>query len=216
LRPELPEPLERVVLRCLEKSPERRYPTIAHLARALEPFATPGERPSVERIERMLAGSARRRVDDSGADTVMEERAETFRTWEGDKPAPDAPKRWRRRTLMLSAAAALAVAAATWRLRTPNQAVAPAPSARNSAASAGLPSVWEMSPLHSGSASVAPVSPPVAPPVAVASANAAPSATSVSKPARAPEHRTAAIAVPSGRASTSPRQKDEDGTSDRK
>jgi hypothetical protein len=38
--PRLPSELEAVVLRCLEKRPERRYPSVAALARDLAPFAS--------------------------------------------------------------------------------------------------------------------------------------------------------------------------------
>ncbi|WP_437684089.1 serine/threonine-protein kinase [Sorangium sp. So ce131] len=38
-RPDLPEDLEAVVLRCLEKPPERRFSTVLELAAALAPFA---------------------------------------------------------------------------------------------------------------------------------------------------------------------------------
>jgi serine/threonine protein kinase len=50
LRPELPEEIELVIERCLEKSPEDRYATIAELAEALEPFAEAHSLSSVMRV----------------------------------------------------------------------------------------------------------------------------------------------------------------------
>ncbi len=55
--PELPEALERVVDRCLDKEPARRYRDLAALAAALAPFA-PGAAPLVSRIETALGGGA--------------------------------------------------------------------------------------------------------------------------------------------------------------
>jgi serine/threonine-protein kinase len=46
----LPDGLERVVLRCLEKDPTKRYRDVGHLARALAPFAPVQDKRSVERI----------------------------------------------------------------------------------------------------------------------------------------------------------------------
>jgi serine/threonine-protein kinase len=43
LRPDLPPALERAVLRCLEKDPQRRFPTVTDLAEALAPFGPPPE-----------------------------------------------------------------------------------------------------------------------------------------------------------------------------
>jgi serine/threonine-protein kinase len=40
LRPEIPPGLVHVLLRCLEKKPEQRYPSVADLAAALRPFVT--------------------------------------------------------------------------------------------------------------------------------------------------------------------------------
>jgi serine/threonine-protein kinase len=53
-RQDLPPALEGVVLRCLEKNREHRWPTVAHLAAALAPFGTHAARVSAERIARVL------------------------------------------------------------------------------------------------------------------------------------------------------------------
>jgi serine/threonine-protein kinase len=53
-RPGLPVELDRVVMRCLQKSPARRYANVAELAAELLPFGADGARTSVDRIRRML------------------------------------------------------------------------------------------------------------------------------------------------------------------
>jgi serine/threonine-protein kinase len=49
---------EEVVWRCLEKDPDRRFPSVHALAVALAPFAPPHAAPLVERIGRVLQGPA--------------------------------------------------------------------------------------------------------------------------------------------------------------
>ncbi len=49
-RPDVPQALEAVILRCLEKERDRRYANVAELAWALLPFAPGRARASVERI----------------------------------------------------------------------------------------------------------------------------------------------------------------------
>jgi serine/threonine-protein kinase len=63
-----PPELQQVVLRCLAKSPEQRYPTMAEFARDLVPFVADPHQASllVERMQRML----RRSVSDGGWDTL--------------------------------------------------------------------------------------------------------------------------------------------------
>jgi len=57
--PAVPAELEEVILRCLEKSREKRTANVAELARALSPFATAQGRVSAERVVHVYAmGSA--------------------------------------------------------------------------------------------------------------------------------------------------------------
>ena len=66
LRPDAPEGLEAVVLRCLEKEPDGRYAGIAELAEALLPFAPEGARASALRLTRAnFVAPARPRRDDA-------------------------------------------------------------------------------------------------------------------------------------------------------
>jgi serine/threonine protein kinase len=54
LRPDVPVALEAIVLRCLEKDRERRYPNVAELALALIDFGPLRGRSSVDRITRTI------------------------------------------------------------------------------------------------------------------------------------------------------------------
>jgi len=53
-RPDLPQGLEEIILKCLEKDPANRYDNVAQLARALGEFASSRGRLSVERVSRIL------------------------------------------------------------------------------------------------------------------------------------------------------------------
>ncbi|MCE7892228.1 MAG: serine/threonine protein kinase, partial [Sorangiineae bacterium PRO1] len=55
LRPEVSEELEKVVLKCLERDPARRYQNVAELASALGQFAPRRSRPLIERIGKVLS-----------------------------------------------------------------------------------------------------------------------------------------------------------------
>jgi serine/threonine protein kinase len=53
VRSNVPQGLERAVLRCLEKNPDARYSTVLELAVAIAPYGTPLAQASLERIGRM-------------------------------------------------------------------------------------------------------------------------------------------------------------------
>jgi predicted Ser/Thr protein kinase len=57
LRQDVPEALERVVLRCLQKNRDARFANVAELAAALAPFGPAGAQRSAERIARVLGTS---------------------------------------------------------------------------------------------------------------------------------------------------------------
>ncbi|WP_394850910.1 serine/threonine protein kinase [Pendulispora brunnea] len=59
LHPEMPEALEDVILKCLEKEPENRYDDVAALAEALAPFGSEAARTSAARVRRTLADESR-------------------------------------------------------------------------------------------------------------------------------------------------------------
>jgi eukaryotic-like serine/threonine-protein kinase len=56
-RPDVPEAVERVVLKCLEKKREDRYQNVGEFAVALHDYATRNARTSIERIGRVLQAS---------------------------------------------------------------------------------------------------------------------------------------------------------------
>ncbi len=58
LRPDAPAALERVILHCLQKDREARYPNVAALASDLRPFAPARAQNSIDRVSRVLGVSA--------------------------------------------------------------------------------------------------------------------------------------------------------------
>lgn len=70
LRPDLPPGLDDVVLRCLRKAPQERWPNVAALVTALTPWAPAALRGSAERCRHLLSRSAHTEVDPRPARVV--------------------------------------------------------------------------------------------------------------------------------------------------
>jgi serine/threonine-protein kinase len=65
LRAQIPAGLEAVVLKCIEKDRDLRYPDVGALARAIAPFAGPHARVASERVTQILAVSQRAKAQRS-------------------------------------------------------------------------------------------------------------------------------------------------------
>ncbi len=86
LRPDAPAALERVILRCLEKDREARYPNVAALAADLRPFAPARAQHSIDRVSRVLgvsgiATAAVTQPETDGLDPQQELKALTQGAW---------------------------------------------------------------------------------------------------------------------------------------
>ncbi|HEY2509318.1 MAG TPA: serine/threonine-protein kinase [Polyangiaceae bacterium] len=63
----VPRTFEAVVLRCLEKDPQDRYPEVASLARALVPFGSNGSMGAASRVARILERAGQVAVEEESA-----------------------------------------------------------------------------------------------------------------------------------------------------
>jgi eukaryotic-like serine/threonine-protein kinase len=116
LRPDVPEALEDVLVRCLQKARADRYQNIAELAVALAPFGPKRSRATVERISRVIqaAGmSASALALPPSSDATQPATAATVATtaasWGQTKPEP---ARKRATIVLVVASASLAAVAA--------------------------------------------------------------------------------------------------------
>jgi serine/threonine-protein kinase len=123
-RRDAPPELEAVILRCLEKDRERRFPSVSALARALERFASIETKPLVRRIARVLGDDPPPATEVAPATRTAghahEPAGQTSNPWSrpGHVREPVArPPLYQRRSVQLAAAAGvLGVGALLWLL----------------------------------------------------------------------------------------------------
>jgi serine/threonine-protein kinase len=165
--PEAPEGLAAVVLRCLEKDPDRRFQDLDELARALAPYASPAARISIDRIGRVVRAGLR--AGDAEAlppAPATPERATTTRGW----IAP--PASTKRRGPMIAGAALALIGAAFFALRG-------GPSATPGVVAAPIESSAEPAPIATPTPSASAPAPGSS---AVETANHAPAASARAEP----------------------------------
>jgi serine/threonine-protein kinase len=201
----LPPGLEQVVLRCLEKSRDRRYQNISDLAEALAPFAPPRARLSIERIHGTLGppsapASSPMLPEPTPAPvlaTSVRKSGSTVAEWQSDSAAR---KHGSRATIGVAVAAGVAVLVGAVALlrRSPAPAAATVavsvPTAAAPAAAAATKAAAE-APLQVASPPLSAPTASAAPPVVAASAPAVAVQTSPASPPAA-HHPAAGAAHP--------------------
>jgi serine/threonine-protein kinase len=189
--PELPAALERIILRCLEKDPAARWPSVADLARSLAEFAPPRALASIDRIASLGAHAA---PPSGGAPSCQARHpARTPPRWSTSTPSSlgledteldgSTARRSRRRYGALGiGAAAIAVGALSLTMitrRTPTSEIA----AIRTDATPGSTALIA-SPIDASVAPPPDAAPPVPAPTASASASATAPATAPRSPAK--------------------------------
>ncbi len=211
-RPEVPQALEAIIFKCLDKVPQQRYATVAELADALLPFAPASAAAGVERIHRVLGAANLGKGVDAHAATVRDAQSGsgTVPSWEG----PDGARRTiaSRRLALVSVAfggSAFVIAIlAYFALRSSPEARLPDPPPTMRASAAPDASLSQPRPAQE----------PAAEPSSSAAMAAQPSASAAARPPVAPVRSAVGWVKSPPRSKTTAQSKlgDEDGTSDRK
>ena len=182
LRPDVPDALQWVVWRCLEKDRERRFNNVAELALSLAPFGTPVAQRSADRISRVLGVVSLPTVADPAV-TANSTRSVTASNWSGSKE----PKKSRAALFVALAALALVAAGGVAFALRSHTAVEPLGEPSSKAAAMVAAPVVPPPAAAPSTASVLPVTP--TPPLTVApptSASAARPPSAAIKPKQAP------------------------------
>jgi serine/threonine protein kinase len=159
-RPEIPDGLERVVLRCLERDCARRFPDARSLAGALEPYRKRGAaepaRPVEDEETTLFEGPA---IEPPPASPIADESLGTSSVSWGRPRRPDGIARRRKQAVF--AAVALASVGASIAIGLTR---GDAPSARSPATVAGVPAAPRVAALPRDPVAVAlvPLPPPIA------------------------------------------------------
>jgi serine/threonine-protein kinase len=174
LRPDVPDTLQWVVWRCLEKDRERRFNNVAELALSLAPFGTPVAQRSADRISRVLGVVSVPTVPELAV-TASSTRSVTASNWGGSKEPKKSRATW---FVALATLTLLAAAVAFFVVRSHTVAEPMAePSSKAAAvleAHAVAPPAPEPPALQTPPASAAPFAAPMASPSARAPAQAPP------------------------------------------
>jgi serine/threonine-protein kinase len=81
-RPDVPPALSAIILRCLERERERRFPSVFELATALVPFGSPSASAELEEIQSILReNTEKRNLDSELAATIPDNNAPFASTW---------------------------------------------------------------------------------------------------------------------------------------
>jgi len=216
-RPDAPQELQHIVLRCLERDRDRRYANVAEFAHALAPFAPRRSRLSIERVSRVIDGAGLGTSRANPTESVppgARVAAATGAAWGGTGGSTRSTGR--SVGMILIALVALAGVAAAAALKLRPESTEPAPVAADVPAPAAEPS-----PAPKAAVVVEPVAaalPAPAAPSASAPAVPAPAATAPSPrslPNRAKAGKVANTVAPARAAAQSPAKK-ADLYSDRK
>jgi serine/threonine-protein kinase len=218
LRPDVPPAMVEIVERCLQKDPAGRYANAAELATALEQFAPPESRVTVERARRAMGNTGRGRLPSqpllASAETPSRA-APTPAAWgsgKGEAPAAAAPKRSGGIWIGAGIAVAAVVAGAVFLLKghdpAPAAAAATSPPPQTAAAAPlpppPAPVATAPAPTEVAAPGASPAPPAVPSATATAIATTPPAASPVlAKPLAAPTRSPAGPAP-------KPKQKDDD------
>ncbi|NUP06696.1 MAG: protein kinase, partial [Polyangiaceae bacterium] len=91
--PDAPAGLERVILRCLEKDPAKRYRDIAHLVRALAPFAKEQAAVTADRVAKLRDDSGAVAASPATVPPPPKEGSLTITSWNA-RPETTPKRRW--------------------------------------------------------------------------------------------------------------------------